>query len=402
MKTTAMLCVAVFCLTILSTYAFLRLRSTDEFIDGFEIYEEKPVGLDLSTVLRASRAFLNRSSESADYAAGHPPFELLTLMPLSMLSHHRAYLIFGLALLIFFGGMIYFSLLAGSGFNRTESILISSVLAMGLFHTYPVLFAFERGNTDIIAGFFMALFLFGLKQEKALLAGGSLFCAIHFKIYPAILFPFFLFKFGIRKSALLGVFILSGFFVLGFQPLRGFHESIFSLQNFPAAWYGNHALPSWAKYQQGRFFNVGPDNISTLRTCLSAMFLFLLGVFGVKQWKKRSESDLLEAVLICSSFPLMSLLPGTSHDYRIAIYLVPFLFVLSSAAKEKPERTSTSIWFLVLISIITGLLFSGFRFFISKTESLLILYVALICYSIIRLKSPPPPADAIIFNRDSR
>lgn len=353
-----------FVLTILVCYGAQRLRNTENFFDHFEIPKVKPVGLDLGVVLDAGRAFLNGSTNSADYAVGHPPFELFSLLPLATTSQHRAFMIFGSILIACLWGMIYFSLRAGGAAEPSESVFLSSVLTLVLFHTYPVLFAIERGNTDLIAGFFMALFLFGLKKQKAILSATSLFLAVHYKIYPIILLPFFFFQFGFRKTLAEAALIFGGFFVLGLAPLKGFHQSILRLQNSPGAWYGNHALKSWATYQHGWAFNFKTEQVDQLRILLAIIFIFALILYSTK--KSKIEAKAFGDALVCMAFPLMSLLPGTSHDYRIPIYLIPLLLLISNREIRG--------WGLAALSIMTGLLFSSFGFLISKTEILLVLY----------------------------
>lgn len=78
---TSAICAAVFLLTIVFSYFLVRLGNPVEFTDSFDLPKINPPGIDLHSVIKASKSFVVGSHKSSDYAVGHPPFEIFCLIP---------------------------------------------------------------------------------------------------------------------------------------------------------------------------------------------------------------------------------------------------------------------------------------------------------------------------------
>lgn len=258
------------------------------------------------------------------------------------------------------------------GLDPWGTALLSLCLLCIIFNTYPVLFAIERGNTDIIAGVLIAAFLRAIKKELPLWSGAFIALAINIKVYPAILLPIFLSRFGLLKTLVVTVLTGGGFFVLGPTPLKGFHQSVLRLQNYPGAWQGNHSLKSWAHWQLGYFFNFSPETISQVQVLLIVVYLTFLAYLLIR-FKGIRKGRCFEGALLGMAFPLMSLIPGTSHDYRLPIYLIPLIYSLGA---QHETEGSCVFWrgSLILVSACVAMLFGPVSSPVSNTEVILFLF----------------------------
>ena len=304
-----------------------------------------PMGIDFSAVYSFGIGLREGTSAYFQATNCYPPFFTLGLLPLTFFPLHTAYRLYILVLSLSLFGMIYVCLKEGDGLKPVDGLLYALVIAVLLYFSYPVNFAFERGNSDLVAGTFAALSLFAMTRGWFFLSVVSLTVSTQFKIYPAILIALLFKRFGIRSVLYFIAFNVAAFFILGIAAFKHFIASLTVLAGVPSTWEGNHSLYSYVDYL-GRKGLFSPDSQGRVRSFSYLVFIgsfcfawfkawfparkLVVPAYSVRPWHLSGS----EIGLIGMSFSLMSLLPSVSYDYKLAIQIVPFLLLLSRSESQ--------------------------------------------------------------------
>ncbi|HCS38835.1 MAG TPA: hypothetical protein DIW44_04525 [Anaerolineaceae bacterium] len=270
------------------------------------------------------------------YPSNYPPLVALSSLPYALFDMTTAYAIHVVLLiaanlaclimaLIFVKKIIFLK----TGLEEFSVNIISFILfflvASYIFSSYFFFYSIERGNTDIFALFycFCSFWVLIKNPNKIWLQVILLSVAVHFKIYPIILFALLFFKHG--KKLILPTVIVNVIFLfcLGPNMAWAFLKSMSSGGEgvgIGNAWsnVANHASYS---------FSIGIDSSSgeylsnTFFLIWAISFLVPLLIWGITTIAViLSKYDVTKAILIfMSSIPLMGLLPTVSMDYKLVI-----------------------------------------------------------------------------------
>lgn len=345
------------CLGMGHTYRINEAR----FKQDFSVPSMPMIGNDFREVhswARALRAGMDRYLEIPN---NYPPMVTVLFLPGSFLHPRMAYCIHTLILLAGLFGMIAVAMRLGSGFGEGAA-RAGSVFAVGAFcvSTYPILFAIERGNSDLIVGLLCATALACLERRRLRAAGACLFFAVHLKIYPLILLGHYWARAGWRQTFGLVGLLLAGFFVIGPAPAEKFFLAARNLSASPYVWWGNHSVRSWIT----QINDVDPAaRESTIVVVVLILMATYVGVFLrliARVWNSVGEGRLsgLEIGLLGMACSLMSLLPPESHDYKLGLQLFPFLVLVGRNAGELGVSERTRVAVVLTVSILVGLLLS--------------------------------------------
>lgn len=308
---------------------------------------------------------------NGSYPSNYPPLVALTSLPYALFNPETAYIIhvalLVLANLACLGMALWMAkrlILDDIGLAPLLVKLICGTLFFGLafyvFSSYFFAYSMERGNTDIFAMFYclLAMLILIKRPEAVWLQVGLLSVAVHFKIYPVVLFAVLLFKHG-KKLILPALVLNTAFlFVLGPKVALGFLRSFSSggegvgLGN---AWsnVGNHASYSFTMgidQSGGEYLN------TTFFMIWGVTFLIPLLVWGISalalvMQKYSTRSALL---LFMVSVPLMNLLPTVSMDYKLVILGAATVLLLALLLRSVVHKFS---WFdLLQIALLLGVL----------------------------------------------
>ena len=110
------------------------------------------MGVDFSAGYKYAVALHGGISEYIKASSAYPPFYTVAVFPLSFFPLHTAYRIYFLVLTLALFIMTYVSLTEIDDLDVTSKILSALVITTLFYFSYPVNFALERGNSDLVAG----------------------------------------------------------------------------------------------------------------------------------------------------------------------------------------------------------------------------------------------------------
>jgi hypothetical protein len=228
-----------------------------------------------------------------------------------------------------------------------------------VFLTYPVLFAVDRGNFDMIVCALLLLFVFFYARQQYKPSTIFLALAIAIKPYAAILLMLFIFNKRYREALLalcgallLSVFSLSlfkdGLFVETCKYVRALSGMASDLsagghQSYTSDLYGFLTAATrlvgdaLSIDRSGTTMYLPAHPVATICYAVLAVTVFLY--LMVYLWKKPQPPWRTMAVLTI----LLILLPYNSGDYRLTYLFAPMLMYMSFA-----ERTRRDVWIVVL------------------------------------------------------
>ncbi len=232
------------------------------------------------------------------------------------------------------------------------------VLAI-FFLSYPVLFAIDRGNFEMLLFVFVALFLVCFQQKRFVLSAFFLAVAIGIKGYPAVFLILFL-KEKQYRSFFIGIALV---FLLTLAALASFkgglmdniHWYLSNMESFQhkyilSPWILNTAsLFSAVKvaiwYASDRnlavFFRVAIEVLPYYTWFVSLLFV-LIAVY-VLWFQKVLWKNVALLVFVIIMFPT------TSYDYKLLYLFLPFLLFLT---RQNPDSSGFSRCYLILFAFL--------------------------------------------------
>jgi hypothetical protein len=231
---------------------------------------------------------------------------------------------------------------------------------VGVCISYPFLFAFDRGGTDLLVAIFFSLFCLLLLKERFTSAALILGFIIGMKVFPLIFLPL-LSRSGSRFRAPLiavgsaSILTMGGSLVLSGSPLRSLFEFLSADQSVSELIAKNQNLASRGTSIVSWAYNLKefrvPEQASTALPELSAQLSWMIAIVIVSTvlWVIVSFKVQIETRLFLLTLVLLLISP-LSNDYRL-LYLIP---VLSFWFPRITSTTNTTavVW-------ITGLLVSA-------------------------------------------
>lgn len=348
-------------------YLDFRIDIWGRYRDGHTVPTLLPIGIDFNAVY----IFASALREGIDHfvavvaPAGpnvYPPFVSVVMLPVTFFAPDTAYELYALLLVLFLASTAYLCLDFGRGLELQPRLILALLVTTVLFHSYPVNFSIERGNSDITAAFFMMLALWGMNRHRPVLAVIALTIATQFKVYPAVLAVLLLCSFSWKPFALFCVTNLALLFVLGIRGLENFFSLLSRFSAEPYVWTGNHSLHSWLRHA----VNAGvlaPEMESPVRMAIFALLVAVFLLLSVLLLQRKADAvlapgldlGLIGMVGIC--FALMGLLPSTSHDYKLVIQFVPFLLLITVLAGNGVEFNTELTVIVAIIAMCNAWLF---------------------------------------------
>ncbi len=364
---------------------------TFENIKTFPFYP--PVGNDFRVGYYWPARYLISSHFSVigpngSYPSNYPPLVALSSLPYALFDSMTAYQIHAALLILANLACIWMAVWMVNHFlfnkfgendlvRKFISILLFSVISIYIFTSYFFAYSFERGNTDILALFYSMLAMVVLikRPNNVWLQVILLSVAVHFKIYPAILFALLLFKHG--KKLIIPAIVVNTAFLLILGP----NMALSFLQNATSdgegvglgnAWsnVGNHAAYS---------FTIGIDRSGT--DTLTGTFFILwaiamlvpLLIWGISVialvLKKYSIENAIYFFMI--SIPPMSLIPTVSMDYKLVILGAGIVLLFGLILKQSIHKFS---WFdIVQVLLLIGILLMMHRSYAFTDKSLFVI-----------------------------
>ena len=301
-----------------------------------------PVGADFREGLfYPAKILLQGKSPYLDYSSIYPPFTILLAAPFRLFTVSTAYLLqvvllYGLNILTIWGAIKIAASARATEAGASPGATLELPLELPLFllisflilTSYGFFFSVERGNNDAYAqcAAILGLWLMLRRPEKLWLQALAFSVAAHLKLYPAILFLLPLWQHG--RRSLLPLVVINALLLLSTGPANAveFAEVMVRYAGQPFLWVGNHSAASFSLLVNGYLIPHVGLQLPTLVFYLLPAALWLLGAFTL--WRKGFSPG--GAVwLFILSVPMMSVIPSTSHDYKLVLIGAPVAMVFS-------------------------------------------------------------------------
>jgi hypothetical protein len=242
--------------------------------------------------------------------------------------------------------------------NQEKLSSISNAILISFFN-YPILFAIDRGNYELLIMGFLVLFIIFFEKEKYILSGLFLAVPIAMKVYPAVFLLLFLINKKYRSLFVTLVFIA----LLQIIPLLMFEGGFFNNvqfllkgdnfnNSFLKMYLSNDNLTqrSVTLYSAFKIIFIefsAIDNINMTRfrylyIMISAISIILLAIFIYFK-----EKELWKQVAILSI--IMLVFPHISADYKLIHILIPFALYLVTRKKFKYDYIYIALFSLLLM-----------------------------------------------------
>jgi hypothetical protein len=333
---------------------------TYEEVEVFPHYP--PTGNDFRVGYYWPAEFLIRSHFSAigpesSYPSNYPPLVALTSLPYVLFDAMTSYVIHVVLLILANLACLWMAVLLvkkfildQTGLDPVMVKLVSTLLffltTIFVFSSYFFAYSMERGNTDIFAMFYCLLAVWVLIKQpnKVWLQVILLSVAVHFKIYPVVLFALLLFKHG--KKVILPALVVNLVFLFCLGPKM----ALAFIQSFSSGGEGVGIGNSWSNVANhaSYSFSIGidPSSGETLSTTFfliwAVAFLIPLLIWGISAislvLKKYSPEEAVYFFMV--SVPLMNLLPTVSMDYKLVILGSAICLLLGLIIKQFVQKFS--------------------------------------------------------------
>ncbi len=363
----------VFALSITAMTCVWRIAHRS-FRQDFGIPSLEPSGIDFRAVYHWASALRRGGGEyfSPEYWNNvYPPLTTAMFVPFTLLSESAAYRLYAVALWVFLFALIARAVALPARFRWTDHGWPTLTCFVLLAASYPVLFAIERGNSDITAAFLIVLFLGWMLEDRPALAITALTLATQMKVYPAILAALIGVRRGLRVAALFVGINVALLLALGWRAFDFFRGNLTRFTQTRSCWEGNHSLACYLR--EYGVESVQPYSAVLLAAFGAAALALYLGAVRHK-WLPRDSFTLAEVSLTGMAFSLMSLVPSVSHDYKLPIHAVPFLLLLNVSLPEGDRSRLALRIGIPLISVLVSFLFPPREWY--KAPVLLCLFAA--------------------------
>ena len=330
-------------INVLGPHAFV---AGDQWQYANSVPVTRPIGCDLRFFLQASKTmFAGGNPLGETYVS--PPLTAAIFYPLARFPADLAYRIqfvllsaCNLAVLVVLASLTRRALVAEGGMTRgdADAILRPVLFAVVIFQFlgYPLEFALERGNYDSYALLAIVLGLWFATQTRwHLWLPVVLFSvAAHLKVYPAIFLLVPLWQNRWRAVVPCVVVNCAMLFSFGFTRAIEFLAELQRLSMNPYFWPGNHSAASFVNEVlepslRGHLSEPMVHPAAMLIAVAVHLALWLHGTIRLLRGGFGGWPVLLWAAL---STPIMSIVPSTSHDYKLVIMALPAFVCLACFA----------------------------------------------------------------------
>lgn len=297
--------------------------------DQVQVPIMKPIGNDYLAVYKWTKTLTTGVDAYLNIWRDYFPIIMLINLPLSLFDFETAYRLFTLVLIGLIWFSIYYSLKQNTSWSEKNNIYVISTLLFVLFYfTYPIQFTIERGNCDTVALFFSVLSLYFVTKKKENISLVFLALAFNYKLYPLVLFSIIWLRFSLIKPFLKFTAInLVLLFILGPKVLLATLKDLFASVTEPYVWSGNHSLMSFFS----GFPSYNPKLISVIISIVLCVIFLVLWFIHLRDKTRIKEGSfsVYEVGLIGMAFQLMCLLTSLSNDYKLVILISPIVMLLT-------------------------------------------------------------------------
>ena len=280
----------------------------------------------------------------------YPPAVAYLMTPLSLLPYNAARYLFSLVTLVAVIAAIPL-LFANREHSRRLVLTITGWAALLIFS--PLHRTLHLGQINGILFLCLVLGLYFARKDRAWLAGIFVALAIHIKLFPLILLPFFLIKrqFKLVGTTLLWIAVIAGLTAGAGGPALYLHyfRVILPSQYEAGAYFRNQGL--------GGFFarllttneyvhSLGNHPALARFLTLAAGLVVLAVTFLAMRWRQRTEPNSLRYDLEYGScFVAALLFLSKSYDHMGMVLLFAFLFLFEALV----YTTRKTDWMLALL-----------------------------------------------------
>lgn len=258
----------------------------------------------------------------------YPPLQAYLFIPLSFVSFEKSYLI--LSIISFL--LILLSIFLVSQLVKNRALTFVFLALLYVLSSF-LWFQIERGQTDALSLFFIALFIYFYAVRKNIMLTAIFFAlACLLKVFPVIFVLFFLVR---KEYRLLAISFLCGVAVI---LLTGYETWMYWLSTiYPM--YANYYLGSEVDHSLAYLLSGFTDQsfvflvkVSRILSVIFSVIFFALVLIN----KRRKELLLLELAIISI---IMEITPPWAANYKLVLliflFAVPIFFLEQKFIKRK-------------------------------------------------------------------
>jgi hypothetical protein len=220
-----------------------------------------------------------------------------------------------------------------------------------VFLTYPVLFAVDRANFDIVIFVFISLFAYFYHRGRTTLATLLLAFPIAMKGYPLVLMMIPLLDKRLKEFVLTGVLVA----MLEIISLAVFKDGLVMelgkmLTSFQTAYSIAFEEGSLIRFNSSLYtllLFLNPSLVTFKHFALGYSLITSVIFLAVAAWMYLKKYPFWRKLLLV--ILMMILFPQSSGDYRLIMLYPPLLFFLSENEKNNLDRLITFLFALILI-----------------------------------------------------
>ncbi len=298
------------------------------------------------------------SSQSEDpysiAAVTYPPFGLLVFDLFGFMSARQALILTMVMALATVASVFIFLAINRNDLSRLEKVGVFSVTTL----SFPVVFALDRGNLDlIIVAFLLLALLFNSKQSGRYAAGALIGVASAVKVYPLLLLPIFYYqKREVRTLATsTGIFLLLsavGAAKYQMNPMDVLNSVFLANSGVETRldallrWNGSFA----ALITTGATLISQVDEFAVWRVMSSTaaiIFMLVIGA-GIVLWLAKKAVDTTSFAIVWLS--VVSLTFPMTVTYRFTMFLLAFALLLLNGIQNHNNLTTVGILLGVISS----------------------------------------------------
>ncbi|NLF38337.1 DUF2029 domain-containing protein [bacterium] len=317
-----------------------------------------PMGVDFHLTLHRAEDLLLKTHPLEP--AMYPPFAHMFFLPFALIPYRAAYI--GHIVLLFacniaaavmavrLAGHVY---APGGGRGGAVGPAVIAATAVLAITSCGFMLSIERGNYDIYPAVLMLMALWVLIEQprRVWVQVALISMAAHLKIYPVLLLSAVVWRHRWRSVLPIVAVNAALFLVWGPHEAAGCVRAAFEGMQGTCVWMGNHSAMSFFERVVDR---VGPAPRVIEWACICIPLL--LWVSGAALLVRRGYSGRGVIELFLLSVPVMSVLPSTSHDYKLVIVypvIGMLLFIFLSAYARTGGRGA-------LVRAVLTLVLAGF------------------------------------------
>jgi len=341
--------------TFLNAYHELRL---------FPYFPElKPLGADLHEYLKFSRMLIDTGTPYTppNY---YPPFQAVFFLRFMYSGPDQSYIYLTLLSFISFLAITWLYPMLVAKERRLNPMAVFGLIT-GLI-SYGLWFELERGQFDLLvmAMCYAGIYLYHFRPRWRLAAYLLFILSVNIKIYPVIFVLCFTTDWhdwvrNLRRWGLLLLANFAGLFILGWKVFLDFINALVGEVNQPSYyWSGNHSIDSFVRVMLETFKKSSPavydiihPNIRWIELALLLLYLLCLGMVLRIAYLQRLSAANPYLIMLLTIGTLV--IPSTSHDYKLSIFIAPMVLILNNLELRRSSRIWLDLTAILLVVVLS-------------------------------------------------